>query len=33
MEVGLKVITEKTRYMLLTLHQNVGQCFYINKAN
>jgi hypothetical protein len=32
-EVGLEVNTEKTKYMLLSPHQNVGQNHDINRAN
>jgi hypothetical protein len=28
-EVGLEVNTEKTKYMLLSHHQNAGQCMYV----
>jgi hypothetical protein len=33
MEVGLEVNTEKTKYMLLTRHQNAGQSHDIKIAN
>jgi hypothetical protein len=33
MEVGLEIIAEKTKYMLLSLHQNAGQNHDINIAN
>jgi hypothetical protein len=33
MEVGLEVNTEKTKYMLLSRHQNAGQNQCINVAN
>jgi hypothetical protein len=32
-EVGLEVITEKTKYMLLSHHQNAGQNYGIKRAN
>jgi hypothetical protein len=32
-EVGLKVNTEKTKYMLLSRHQNTGQSHDIKIAN
>jgi hypothetical protein len=32
-EVGLKVNTEKTKYMLLCRHQNAGQSYDIKIAN
>jgi hypothetical protein len=32
-EFGLEVNTEKTKYMLLSLHQNAGQNRDINTAN
>jgi hypothetical protein len=32
-EVGLEVITEKTKYMLLSHHQNAGQNYDIQIAN
>jgi ribosomal protein S2 len=32
-EVGLKVNTEKTKYMLLSRHQNAGQSYNIEIAN
>jgi hypothetical protein len=32
-EVGLEVNTEKTKYMLLSRHQNAGQNHYIKIAN
>jgi hypothetical protein len=32
-EVGLEVNTEKTKYMLLSCHQNAGQNHYIKIAN
>jgi hypothetical protein len=31
-EVGLKIITEKTKYMLLSHHQNAGQNWDIKKT-
>jgi hypothetical protein len=33
MEVGLEVNTEKTKYMLLSHHQNAGQDYEIKIAN
>jgi late competence protein required for DNA uptake (superfamily II DNA/RNA helicase) len=32
-EVGLEVNTEKTKYMLLSRHQNAGQSYDIKMAN
>jgi ribosomal protein S2 len=32
-EFGLEVNTEKTKYMLLSRHQNAGQCHDIKIAN
>jgi hypothetical protein len=32
-EVGLEIIIEKTKYMLLSCHQNVGQNCHIKIAN
>jgi hypothetical protein len=32
-EVGLEVNTEKTKYMLLSRHQNAGQSYDIKIAN
>jgi late competence protein required for DNA uptake (superfamily II DNA/RNA helicase) len=32
-EVGLEVNTEKTKYMLLSRHQNAGQSYYIKIPN
>jgi hypothetical protein len=32
-EVGLEVIAEKTKYMLLSRHENAGQNYNIKKAN
>jgi hypothetical protein len=32
-EAGLEVITERTKYMLLSRHQNAGQYHNINIAN
>jgi ribosomal protein S2 len=32
-EVGLEIITEKTKYMLLSHHQNAGQSYDIKIAN
>jgi hypothetical protein len=32
-EVGLEVNTEKTKYMLLSRHQNEGQNHYMKIAN
>jgi hypothetical protein len=32
LEVGLEVNTEKTKYMLLSRHQNVGQNYDIKRA-
>jgi hypothetical protein len=32
-EVGLEVNAEKTKYMLLSRHQNAGQTHDINRAN
>jgi sorting nexin-29 len=32
-EVGLEVNAEKTKYMLMSCHQNAGQNHYIKKAN
>jgi hypothetical protein len=32
-EVGLEVNTEKTKYMLLSHHQNAGQSYNIKIAN
>jgi hypothetical protein len=32
-EVGLEINVEKTKYMLLSRHQNVGQNWDIKKAN
>jgi hypothetical protein len=32
-EVGLEVNTEKTKYMLLSCHQNTGQNHYIKIGN